>query len=238
MTLIGHLFKAVPWIPWVPSFALIALILWGTDSLMPDFASRQLYLRAALLVAALGLCFAFDDPGAETTDSAPSPLRRRRAIRAWLTLGPWVVLVGATVLVVGRGMDPVFILSDEVGSQFPIGRVLLEATTIAGWGIAIAAVVSKRWEEEPGKYASAGLLATYAASWAIPEQWKPWANPNDQRWETALPWWWVALAVAVLIVIAFSWDARIGWRPRLESRGDKSSGRSVRESSYSMTSGE
>jgi hypothetical protein len=217
---------------------LVALILWGTDALMPDFASRQLYMRAALLVAALGLCFAFDDPGAETTDPAPSPLRKRRSIRTLLALGPWAVLVGTTLLVVCRGMDPVFILSEEVGNQFPIGRALLEATTLATWGLALAAVVSKRWDEEPGKYASAGLLALYAVSWAIPEQWKPWANPNDQRWETALPWWWVALAVAVLIVIAFSWDARTGWRLRLGSRRDESSGRSVRESSYSMTSGE
>lgn len=215
MTLIGHLFKAVSWIPWIPSAALIALILWGTDRLIPDFASRQLHLRAALLVAALGLCFAFDDPGAETTDPAPSPLRRRRAIRTWLALGPWAVLVGATLLVVGRGMDPVFILSEEVGSQLPIGRALLEATTLTAWGLAIASVVSKRWDHEPGKFASAGLLALYAVSWAIPEQWKPWANPNDRRWETALPWWWVALVVAVLVGIAFSWDARIGWRLRL-----------------------
>jgi hypothetical protein len=238
MTLIGHLFKAVPWISWVPSAALIALILWGTDPLMPDFASKQLYLRAALLVAALGLCFAYDDPAAYTTDSSPSSLRMRRAIRTWLALGPWLVLVGATLLVVGRGMDPVFILSEEVGNEFPIGRAILEATTLGAWGLAIAAVISKRWDEEPGKFASAGLLAIYAASWAIPEQWKPWANSNDQRWETALPWWWVALAVGALIVVAFSWDSRIGWRLRLGSRPDESSGQSVTESSYSLTSGE
>lgn len=238
MTQIGHLFKAVPWIPWVPSAALVALILWGTDPLLPDFASRQLYLRAALLVAAIGLCFAYDDPGAETTDPSPSPLRGRRAIRTWLAMGPWGVLVGAILVVVGRGMDPTFILNNEVLNPFPIGRVLLEAFTLAVWGLAIAAVISKRWDEEPGKFASAGLLALYAVSWAIPEQWKPWANPNDQRWETALPWWWVALAVGLLIVIAFSWDSRVGWRLRLGSRRDESSGRSVRASSHSMNSGE
>lgn len=238
MTLIGHLFKAVPWIPWVPSVALIALILWGTDPLMPDFASRQLYLRAALLVAALGLCFAYDDPGAQTIDPSPSPLRSRRAIRTWLALGPWGVLVAATLLVAGRGMDAIFILNDEVLNPFPIGRALLEASTFAAWGLAIAAIISKRWDEEPGKFASAGLLALYALSWAIPEHWKPWANPNDQRWETALPWWWVAVAVGLLIVIAFSWDSRVGWRLRLGSRRDESSRRSVRVSSHSVTSGE
>lgn len=238
MTLIGHLFRAVPWIPWVPSVALIALILWGTDALTPDFASRQLYLRAGLLVAALGLCFAYDDPGAETTNPTPSPLRRRRAIRTWLGMGPWAVLVGTTLLVAGRGMDPTLILNDEILNPLPLGRVLLEAFTLGVWGLAIAAVISKRWDEEPGKFASAGLLALYAASWAIPEQWKPWANPDDQRWETGLPWWWVALAVGLLIVVAFSWDSRVGWRRRLGSRRDESSRRPVRESSYSMSSGE
>jgi hypothetical protein len=209
MTLVGRLFNATPWIPWIPSAVLVALISWGSSSPLPDFPSRQLYIRAALLVAALGFCFVYDDAAAETT-----------------------LLVG------GRGMDPTFILNDEVLNPFPIGRLLLEASTLATWGLAIAAVISKRWDEEPGKLASAGLLTLYAVSWAIPEQWKPWANPNDPRWETALPWWWVALVIGLLVVVAFSWDSRVGWRLRLGSRRGESSGLSVRESSYSMTSGE
>jgi hypothetical protein len=200
----------------------VVVILWGADSLPPAFASRQLHIRAALLVVALGLCFVYDDPAAETTDPAPSPLRKRRAVRAVLGVGPWGVLIAATLLVVGQGMEPTFILSDEVPNPLPIGRILLEASAMAAWGLAIASVISKRWDEEPGRFASAGLLVLYAVSWAIPEAWKPWANPTDQRWETALPWWWATFAIGVLIVIAFSWDTRVGWR--LRSRRKESEG--------------
>lgn len=230
-----HLQRAVPWLPWLPSAALVAVILWGADSLLPDFASRQLYIRAALLVAALGLCFVYDDPGAETTDPAPSPLRRRRIGRTMIGVIPWGILITTVLAFAGRGMEPTFILSDEIPNPLSIGRVMLEASTMATWGLAIAAVISKRWDEEPGTTASAGLLALYAVSWAIPEQWKPWANPNDQRWETALPWWWVTFAIGLLIVVAFSWDSRVGWR--LRTHRFKSGGRSVRVDTYSVTSG-
>lgn len=218
MRLLRHLTRAVPWIPWLPCAALVAVLLWGADSLLPDFAGRQLYIRAALLVAALGLSFVYDDPGAETIDPSPSPLRRRRVGRTVIGVVPWGILVVTVLIITGRGMEPTFILSDEIPNPFPIGRVLLEASTMATWGLAIAAVISKRWDEEPGKVASAGLLALYAASWVVPEQYKPWANPNDQRWESALPWWWATFAIGLLIVVAFSWDSRVGMRMNVRSR--------------------
>lgn len=220
--LLRHLVRAVPWIPWFPSAALVALILWGTSSLLPDFASRQLYIRAALLVAALGISFVYDDPAVETTDPAPSPLWKRSSIRTLLGAIPWAILVTATLLVAGRGIEPRFILNEDVLNPLPVGRILLEGSTMAAWGLAIAAVISKRWEDEPAKFATAGLLALYAASWVVPETWKPWAGPNDSRWDTVLPWWWAALGIGLVVAIAFSWDSRVGWRPmwlRPEGRG-------------------
>jgi hypothetical protein len=79
---------------------------------------------------------------------------------------------------------------------------------MASWCLAIASFVAKRWDDEPGKIASAALLALYAGSWMVPERWKPWADPSDSRWTTALPWWWLALVVGVLVMLAFSWDSR------------------------------
>lgn len=210
MTLLRRLIPAVPRIPWVPVLVIIGLLAWATISLSPDFASRQLYLRAGFLVAALGLSFAFDDPAAPTTDSMPSPLRRRRCSRLILGLLPWVSGVAVLIWAGSQGgLDPVWRASlDPARSELPVGRLILEATTMAAGGFAIASVITKRWDDEPGKIASATLLGLYALSWMVPERWKPWSDPTDLRWETVLPWWWLALVLFLVIGISQSWDTR------------------------------
>lgn len=115
-------------------------------------------------------------------------------------------------------MAPVLILDYTTPNPLPVGRLLLESGTMASWGLAISAVVAKRWDDEPGKIASASLLAFYAVSWAIPERWNPWAIPSDSRWLTGHPWWWLALSAGVVIAVAASWDSRRGIAPRLFGR--------------------
>lgn len=218
MTMVSRIIRGMPWIPWLPVTALVAFIAWSVGQFSPDFASRQLYTRAGLVVASLGLAFVFDDSAAETTDPSPSPLRLRRAIKAAVGLVVWSILVGWLLIATSQGMNPVLVASPEFGRELPIGRLLLEGSTMALWGLVVAAVVAKRWDDEPGKIASAALLALYAASWAIPEQWKPWALLNDSRWETSYPWWWVALSVAVAVTAFASWDSRRGRGVRILSR--------------------
>ena len=218
MTLLRRLIPALPWIPWVPVLVIIGLLAWAITDLSPDFASRQLYLRAGLLVAGLGLSFAFDDPVAPTTDPMPSSLRRRRSLRMVLGLVPWVT--GVVILFWAGsqgGIDPVWRTSlQPERSELPIGRLILESATMACFGLAIAAVITKRWDDEPGKIASASLLGLYAVSWMVPERWKPWSDPTDLRWGTVLPWWWVALCAAVVVAVVSSWDSRS--RPSLLRR--------------------
>lgn len=228
MNLARRLVAAIPWIPWIPVAVLVGLLAWATTDLQPNFASRQLYLRTGFLIAALGLSFAFDDQAAPTSDPTPSPLRLRRLVRLGWSLIPWSALLGALFWAGTReGVSAVWAVSiDPQSSELPIGRLVLEAATMAAWGLAIASVVAKRRDEEPGKIASAALLALYAGSWMVPERWKPWADPTDSRWQTALPWWWVALGLGVLLIISWSWDSRIGsstfrWRRRRFGRKDR-----------------
>ena len=225
MTLLRRLIPAVPWVPWLPVSGGIGGLAWAIRDLQPDFASRQLYLRGGLLLAALTISFAFDDPAAETTDSTPSPLRLRRSVRLLISLVPWATLVAVVVSAGAKNMDPVLLLSAPLNpEQLPVGRLLLEAATMASWGLATASVLASRWDDEPGKVASGALLIAYAAAWMIPEQGKPWANPADPRWQTALPWWWVALGAGVLVTVIFSWDTRKGGPPTppLRRRGSQS----------------
>lgn len=211
MTLLARTIRAMPWLPWLPVAVLVGFIGWSIDGFPPDFASRHLYLRSGMMAIGLGLAFVFDDPAAETTDPAPVSLRLRRAIRVIVGLAVWLCLAIALFVLGARGMNVVFIYDPELTAALPLGRLLLEGLTMAAFGLAIAAVISKRWDDEPGKIASAGLLVLYAASWTIPEHWKPWADPSDARWTTSHPWWWAGLAIAVLVVLTLSWDARVGW---------------------------
>ncbi|MGI8518666.1 MAG: hypothetical protein ACR2ME_10090 [Acidimicrobiia bacterium] len=106
----------------------------------------------------------------------------------------------------------------------PIGRLLLEAATIAIWGLAIASVIAKRWDPEPGRFAAPGLLVLYAASWLVPEQWRPWCLPIDARWTSGHPLWWAALLPALVVAVTSSWDARVGalfGNPRLPVTAEK-----------------
>jgi hypothetical protein len=215
MTLFRRLVAAVPWIPWVPTALGIASLVWATKSLQADFGSRQLYLRGGLLLAALALAFAFDDPAAETTDPSPSPLWVRRSTRLLIALAPWALLVTVLLVTGARNMDPVMVLSQGFDPlEFPVGRLLLEAATMGSWGLATASLLASRREDEPGKIASGVLLVLYGAAWMVPERWKPWAHPTDSRWTTANLWWWVALGLGLLAIGAFGWDSRrgSGWR--------------------------
>lgn len=215
MKMIAHATRGMPWIPWLPVTALVGLIAWSVGQFPADFASRHLYTRAGIVVASLGLAFVFDDPAAETTDPSPSPLRLRRAIRAAMGLLVWSILVAWLLIASSQGMNPVLITTPEHGHEMPIGRLLLEGSTLALSGLAVAAVVAKRWDDEPGKIASAALLALYAASWTVPEHWKPWALPNDPRWETSYPWWWAAVGLAISITAVTSWDSHRGRDARI-----------------------
>lgn len=209
LTLTSRILRTMPWVPWLAAWALVAFLAWSISRSPANFSSRQLYVRTGLLVAGLGLTFTFDDVGAETTASAPSPLRLRRAVRALLGLAPWSILITWVFVAASQGLTPVFFSRPDL-KTLPLGRLILEASTVAAWGLAIASVVAKRWDSEPGRIAAPGLLVLYAFSWAVPEPWSPWCLPIDTRWMTGHPLWWTALVPALLVSAVASWDSRIG----------------------------
>lgn len=223
LDLVKRVAHSMPWAPWLPIGVLVALIAWMITDLEPNFASRQLYLRAGLLLAAIGFSFAFDDPAAATTDPTPAPLRRRRLLRLVLSLVPWSAVIAA-VMWAGTHGGAVAIWTtsaDDLEPGLPIGRLLLEGATMVTWGLAVASLIAKRWDDEPGKVASAALLAIYAGGWMVPERWKPWAHPIDPRWATALPWWWAALLLGFMVTLILSWESRRGRHRADSSRANK-----------------
>lgn len=208
--MIRRLLPAVPWVPWVPVGAVVGLLAWIVQGLRPDLGSRHIYLRAGLLVAAMGFSFSFDDPAAPTTDPVPSPLRRRRLLRLMISLIPWTALV-AVLIEAGThgGLQPTLLLDANPSQpQLPIGRLLLEGATMAAAGVAIASIVARRWDQEPGRIASGTLLVLYGAAWIIPERWSPFPLPNELGWTATNPWWSAALVLALTVTVIESWDTR------------------------------
>jgi len=209
MMLLRRLLPALPWIVWAPTAGLSFVLAYVISDLRSDFPSRNLYLRAALLVVALGFTFAIDDPASVTAESTPSPLWKRRIYRMLLFAAPWIVLVGLMLWsgTIG-GVVPALSPSANWVAELPLGRLLLEGGAMASVGLAIAALIASRSEYEPGKYASLALLGLYIFSWATPERWRPWRLPSDPHWNLSQNIWWTTLLMATTIFLLASRDAR------------------------------
>jgi len=223
--LVPPVLRATPWVGFAPAGVVAIGMAWVASRQPPDTMARLLPTRLAVLSVAIGVAFAFDDPAAVLSDPAPSQLILRRLIRTLSATLVASVLVLAVVFVASAGMDLVRVIPAELVTeaiqdptfddladaglpQFPGGRIALEAATVFAITLAIAAGVSRRVDPEPGRITTSVLLGVYAASWMVPDPYKPWADPSDQRWETGAGWWWAALVTFALVAIALSWDTR------------------------------
>jgi hypothetical protein len=193
----------------------------------PEAEIRLLPVRLGILGIVIAVAFAFDDPAAVLADPAPNPLRWRRLIRAVGAVLASSLLTSLVLALAAADMDLVWVITGdqtidraepvepevdaiEPRPEFPAGRVALETATMIGFALAAAAAVARRGETEPGRVASSVVLGVYAVSWMIPDPYKPWASPGDQRWEAAADWWWAALAITTMAVVVLSWDSRVG----------------------------
>lgn len=217
-----HVLSAIPKVIWLPVFVAVGPLAVAATKQIADFPSRQLYIRAGLVAAALGLCFAFDDPAAPTTAASPTPLRVRRLPRLLLSLIPWSLAVAITIGAGSQGLDPVLLAVDPTaGPHLPLGRLLIEALTIAVTGLAIASIIASRWSDEPGTSASAVLLGLSVLLWAASMRWTPaWADPMDARWGVTIGYWGGTLIAASFVTALFSWDSR---RPAIRAHRSRRS---------------
>lgn len=222
LPVLKHVISAVPKMIWLPVFFVVGPLAVATTKQIAEFPSRQLYIRAGLVAAALGLCFAFDDPAAPTSDAVPTPLRKSRLPRLLFSLIPWSVAVGVTIWGGVQGLDPVLLAVDPTaGPHLPLGRLIIEALTIAVTGLAIASIIASRWSDEPGPSASAVLLGLSVLLWAASMRWTPaWADPMDARWGVTMGYWGGTLIAASFVTALFSWDSR---RPAIRAHRSRRS---------------
>lgn len=215
----------MPWVGFAPA-GVIALTLGFVASRQPEGAEfRYLPMRLGVLTVVIALAFAFDDQATPLTDPTPTRLLLRRLIRIVSATAVAAVLVAGVLVFASNGMDLVWTVSDESQTQpsldpetteepvnglppLPVGRIALEASTMAFFTLGVAAWLAERGESSPGRVSASTLLGVYAATWMVPESHRPWAYPNDNRWDTGAIWWWISLALFLLVVLILSWDVR------------------------------
>lgn len=220
LKLIPSVLRCTPWIGFLPAgmLAVVMGLVAGRQPLGPEF--RFLPTRLAVLAIVIAAGFVFDDPAKPTSDPVPSPLRFRRGIRALFGLLMAAGLFAIVIPFAADDMELVAVVSSDpvalgdadeaavVQPKFPWGRLAVEMATMIGFTLAVAAGTSRRSESEPGRIATGVMLGVYATTWMIPETYRPWAGPTDQRWSTSAIWWWVALAIVWGLAGVFSWDSR------------------------------
>lgn len=223
--LLRPVIRTMPWIGFVPA-GVIALGLGYVASRQPEAAGfRYLPVRLGVLTVVIALAFVFDDPATPLTDPTPIRLLLRRLIRIVSATAVAAVLVTGVLVLASDGMDLVWTMPSESSAPaasdpetieeienrlppFPAGRIALETSTLAFFALGVAAWLAHRGEPSPGRVTASTLLCVYAATWMTPDSHRPWAVPQDQRWETGAPWWWMSLGVFALTVLILSWDTR------------------------------
>lgn len=222
--------RTLPLRPFIVAACIATALAWMATLQPPETGFRLLPVRLGIMILAAYSAFLLDDPAALLTDPTPSLLRWRRLLTGTYGYVLAFAVLGIVVAIASEGMDFVWTVSEPtvdadeptmvlVGpSPFPAGRLVLEMFTSVAFALAVASVVSHRGQSQPGRLASTVILGAFLVSALVPEAYRPWADPSDQRWTTSANWWWTALFIFLAIGVVFSWEARHRARTRLRHR--------------------
>ena len=145
------------WLPTartLPRAAPLALACAAIGLMGLTFASRfpqepadPLTVRLALLLAALMVVWAFEDPAAATVDPTPVGRARLRALRATTRAAAWACVMPLVLAM--------------TAAEHASGRYALEAATIMTWALAMSAVAARSGEAESRTPETVGRGAGY-----------------------------------------------------------------------------
>jgi hypothetical protein len=178
------------------SLGLLAL------AVRPDVAlpagQLLLWLRIAMITAALGWAFLLDDPSEPTTEAVAGSLLLRRALRVALLLpatAAWWVAVVWRVRAVYPGMP------------LQVAALTLEAAALLAVAVALAAAGSRLApERRGGVMAAPALLALAFAATLLPARVALYDQPVGGAWDAAHRRWALLLGLALAAFAAASRD--------------------------------
>jgi hypothetical protein len=192
--------RAVGWVPPLAAFSLslglLALAVRPGLALAP--VQVMLWLRLAMIVAALSYAFLLDDPSEPTTEGVAGSLLLRRALRVALLLPAtaawWVAVVWRV-----RAVYP--------GLPLPVAALTLEAAALLAMTVALAATGSRLAPERRGGVVAAPALLTLAsAAFLLPTRVALYAPPGSEEWDGAHQRWEILLGLALVTFAAASRD--------------------------------
>ncbi len=222
--------KTLPLRPFLVAAVLAVALAWMATLQPPETGFRLLPVRLGIMILTVYSAFLFDDPAGGLTDAAPHPLRLRRLLTASYGYILVFAVLGMVVAIASKGMDVVWTVKEPAAnathdttfvigpSPYPIGRLVLETSTSVALALAVAALISRRDRDQPGRLASTVVLGAFLISALVPEAYRPWADPSDQRWATGANWWWTALCAFLVVGMVISWEARYRALPHLPRR--------------------
>ena len=215
---------------WTPLFAACVAGLVAFEIARPKFYLEPIMppmiraFRLSMLMIALGVPFALDDPSEETVASAPTRLWVRRAVRIALA-GP--VIAAAWLLLVWYASHTLEHLPTySEGPEPPIPAVGLPAwglgrqfVTIVITALALSALGARLLPERIGSIAAGpALLAIIGATMLLPARLTLFVvDPILRVWTKAQNRWTIALAVATVWLMHTGRDSgrlRLGARTR------------------------
>jgi hypothetical protein len=192
--------RAIGWGPPLAAFtvSLGLLALAVRPGLALPAGQLMLWLRIAMIVAALGWAFLLDDPSEPTTEGVAGSLLLRRALRMALLLPAtaawWVAVVWRV-----RAVHP--------GMPLPVAALTLEAAALLAVTVALAAAGSRLAPERRGGVVAApALLALASAAGLLPARVALYVQPEGGAWDAAHRRWALLLGLALAVFAISSRD--------------------------------
>lgn len=167
--------------------------------------------RLAMMLLAIGVGFALDDPAAVTLAASPTSLPRRRATRCALAAAG--AAAGLALIAIGAR-----VWSGQSAGDVPLTALLLEGAALCAVALAASAVsIGWRGATSGGPAAIRAVLLFFVVDQVVGRRFPDWSlqsAPGSPAWSQSRWLWAAVLAAAAATLVWHSKDPAARWGRR------------------------